>query len=209
MGYMEWLNKKYLKTAAAQDADAASPVSLEEHDKRHHPGGFKEGDTCKFREELAKSDEPDAAVKTDAEAEKNGDDEPSAEEYVKMVDDHLKFEAKTQQHLREWRKNAKDKVIERVSMMDKAHDRAKAFAEKSLRDMGWEVSIGKGRMGIPSISIAPSKELREKFDRLPKDHEIEWDDDANGWMSFDPDDITKRCMAAQPKKTTGWPRWGE
>lgn len=32
---------------------------LEEHDRRFHPEGYKEGDKCKYREELAKKDEAD------------------------------------------------------------------------------------------------------------------------------------------------------
>ena len=37
-------------------------MSLEEHDKRWHPNGYKEGDSCLFRENMAKRDKTDAAL---------------------------------------------------------------------------------------------------------------------------------------------------
>lgn len=42
-------------------ADEALPdgQTLEEHDRRHHPKGYHEGDTCKFREKLATETETD------------------------------------------------------------------------------------------------------------------------------------------------------
>jgi len=36
--------------------------SLEEHDKKYHPGGYKEGDACKVREELEKGDASERAL---------------------------------------------------------------------------------------------------------------------------------------------------
>ena len=35
--------------------------TLEEHDKQHHPDGYHEGDTCKFRDKVATETEPDKA----------------------------------------------------------------------------------------------------------------------------------------------------
>lgn len=49
--------------------DAAPDVTLENHDKRFHPEGFKEGDTCKFRENLAKGDETDTNIEGGAETQ--------------------------------------------------------------------------------------------------------------------------------------------
>ena len=45
----------------------ASPdnMTLEEHDRRHHPEGYKEGDTCKFREKVATVTETDKADNLD------------------------------------------------------------------------------------------------------------------------------------------------
>ncbi len=55
--------KDYLETVAM---DAAP--SLEAHDKRFHPNGYKKGDACKFREELAKGDSADLAAAEKAES---------------------------------------------------------------------------------------------------------------------------------------------
>ncbi len=43
--------------------DAMPNPSLEEHDRRFHPNGYKEGDACKFREELARQDEIDLSIR--------------------------------------------------------------------------------------------------------------------------------------------------
>lgn len=39
--------------------------SLEEHDKRFHPNGYKEGQKCEFRESLEKKDKTDTALQDD------------------------------------------------------------------------------------------------------------------------------------------------
>ena len=40
----------------------AEDMSLAEHDKRWHPQGYKKGDKCLFRSQMAKGDESDAAI---------------------------------------------------------------------------------------------------------------------------------------------------
>ena len=50
---------------------------LEEHDRRFHPEGYKEGDKCKYREELAKKDEADRL------AAEGGSEAVKVEEFAK------------------------------------------------------------------------------------------------------------------------------
>lgn len=53
------------ESEVTEDADVdkqdgeKSPTDLEKHDARFHPKGYKEGDACKYRETLAKSDNAD------------------------------------------------------------------------------------------------------------------------------------------------------
>lgn len=74
------LLKQYLATGERTPAmdgvdwqtDPDVQDTLEHHDRRFHPNGYKEGDTCKFRERLARGDLSDMFlddIKFDAEAE--------------------------------------------------------------------------------------------------------------------------------------------
>lgn len=56
--YRSFLARKYGRFGGVAMDDLA------QHDKQHHPDGYREGDTCKYREQLAKTDEPDAAVRS-------------------------------------------------------------------------------------------------------------------------------------------------
>lgn len=55
--------KAFLSTGEYVPAEDESPTDLEKHDKRFHPKGYKEGDSCKYRDELAKKDKADEGVK--------------------------------------------------------------------------------------------------------------------------------------------------
>ena len=48
-----------------EDADTLKDQTLQEHDRQHHPHGYHEGDTCKFREELKTETEADRADEVD------------------------------------------------------------------------------------------------------------------------------------------------
>ncbi len=50
-----------LYEALVEDADTLKDQTLQEHDRRHHPGGYHEGDTCKFRNKLKTETETDKA----------------------------------------------------------------------------------------------------------------------------------------------------
>lgn len=57
--------QKFLATGdftVTEDAAPKKDPTLAAHDKRFHPQGYKEGDSCKFREALAKGDKSDAAL---------------------------------------------------------------------------------------------------------------------------------------------------
>lgn len=49
------------KYAVKVEDSAPTNQTLEEHDRRHHPDGYKEGDTCKFRENIKTETETDQA----------------------------------------------------------------------------------------------------------------------------------------------------
>lgn len=48
-----------------EDAATLKGQTLQEHDKAHHPGGYHEGDTCKFRDKLKTETETDKADELD------------------------------------------------------------------------------------------------------------------------------------------------
>lgn len=48
-----------LYEALVEDADTLKDQTLEQHDKQHHPGGYHEGDTCKFRDKIATETDAD------------------------------------------------------------------------------------------------------------------------------------------------------
>ena len=47
------------RNGSSSVAEDWKPVKLEEHDKRFHPNGYKDGDSCKFREALMRGDSAD------------------------------------------------------------------------------------------------------------------------------------------------------
>ena len=49
------------KYAVKVEDSAPTNQTLEEHDRRHHPDGYKEGDSCKFRENIKTETETDQA----------------------------------------------------------------------------------------------------------------------------------------------------
>lgn len=49
------------KYAVKVEDSSPENQTLEEHDRRHHPDGYKEGDTCKFREKVKTETETDQA----------------------------------------------------------------------------------------------------------------------------------------------------
>ena len=67
------MDVKNLKQYLANDAADKKQSSLEEHDKKFHPSGYKPGGKCKFREKVAKTDEADR-VKGSADVESKGND---------------------------------------------------------------------------------------------------------------------------------------
>ena len=107
MGYRDWLNVRYCaKESAAADAalDMAlfwlrredgcataqddAPLALEAHDRRFHPHGWKEGDSCKFREALEKGDSVDvlmAAEAKESESPSGGMGRKKREEYRRLM----------------------------------------------------------------------------------------------------------------------------
>lgn len=44
----------------AGDGVGNSPGGLDAHDKKYHPGGYKDGDSCNLRDSLGKKDDADA-----------------------------------------------------------------------------------------------------------------------------------------------------
>ena len=50
MNFFDWTYGTKADSAIAQD------VSLEEHDRRFHPNGYKEGDVCSLRDTANKED---------------------------------------------------------------------------------------------------------------------------------------------------------
>ena len=51
------------KSAATPVEDEAAPLTdLQKHDNRFHPKGYKKGDACKYRDEMAKGDHTDASL---------------------------------------------------------------------------------------------------------------------------------------------------
>ena len=57
------------KGSSSSVAEDEQPASLKEHDAQYHPDGYKEGDSCKFREKLANGDKADSEVKAEGEGE--------------------------------------------------------------------------------------------------------------------------------------------
>ncbi len=59
---------------AAPDDDSPTQMAsdLQKHDRRFHPQGYKEGDSCKYRETLAKGDKSDEALSAAETAESRG-----------------------------------------------------------------------------------------------------------------------------------------
>lgn len=62
----------------------AFDTSLEEHDKRFHPEGFQEGDSCKFRDQLKTESESDNLVPT-AERKRYGYNSNTSEDPIRLV----------------------------------------------------------------------------------------------------------------------------
>lgn len=54
------MNQKDIRSYLAGEAEDYQ--SLEAHDKIYHPGGYRDGDACKVRESIAKSDNPDKMI---------------------------------------------------------------------------------------------------------------------------------------------------
>lgn len=55
-----------LYEALVEDADTLKDQTLQEHDRQHHPGGYHEGDTCKFRDKIKTETETDKADELDS-----------------------------------------------------------------------------------------------------------------------------------------------
>lgn len=55
-----------------EDADSLEDQTLQEHDRIHHPKGYHQGDTCKFRDKIATETETD---KADIQEIGNGEEE--------------------------------------------------------------------------------------------------------------------------------------
>lgn len=72
----------------AMNPDGKMPKSLEEHDKVYHPNGYKEGDSCKFRENLEKKDDADKinVDKSEAKTPKSQAKRHSKEEMMEIID---------------------------------------------------------------------------------------------------------------------------
>ena len=76
--------QRYLATGEYVPTEDAAPTSLEAHDRRFHPDGYKEGDSCKYREELARGDNADLVV---AEATEQIDKEGDIDKPIKISSD--------------------------------------------------------------------------------------------------------------------------
>ena len=69
------MDTKTLPLLFAQDADpfeGRDLTNLEKHDKRFHPNGYNEGDSCKYRDALKRGDDADkiaAAEKEEGDAQ--------------------------------------------------------------------------------------------------------------------------------------------
>ena len=80
--------QKFLATGdftVTEDAAPKKDPTLAAHDKRFHPQGYKEGDSCKFREALAKGDKSDAELA--AAEKKEAKQKSNIDKYLSMPDD--------------------------------------------------------------------------------------------------------------------------
>lgn len=80
--------QKFLATGdftVTEDARPKKDPTLAAHDKRFHPQGYKEGDSCKFREALAKGDNSDASLA--AAEKKEAKQKSNIDKYLSMPDD--------------------------------------------------------------------------------------------------------------------------
>ena len=80
--------QKFLATGdftVTEDAAPKKDPTLAAHDKRFHPNGYKEGDSCKFREALAKGDNSDASLA--AAEKKEAKQKSNIDKYLSMSDD--------------------------------------------------------------------------------------------------------------------------
>ena len=64
---------KYLATGELVPVEDAAPLTdLQKHDRRFHPNGYKQGDSCKYRESLARGDSADNLAKAEKEEAAGG-----------------------------------------------------------------------------------------------------------------------------------------
>ena len=56
------MDLKQIAAIALDEAGYAEDMSLEEHDRRFHPNGYKDGQNCRFRREKAQDDSHDAVL---------------------------------------------------------------------------------------------------------------------------------------------------
>ena len=112
-GSFEWT------TGRNPEVKGGKITSLADHDKKFHPNGFKEGDSCKFRENLKKKDSADRIgtgqsagkeVAFDAESEDHNNKLKIA--FVAAVSNATKQQTKTDEKLT--RQEIKDGMIQKI-----------------------------------------------------------------------------------------------
>ena len=74
------------QTAEDYMYDPKTGVSLEEHDKRFHKGGYKKGDRCEFRKRLKIGDENDQGLEKKNEKSQDGDILSILKNYIPLAD---------------------------------------------------------------------------------------------------------------------------
>lgn len=144
-----------------EDATDESPrMSLEEHDKRFHPNGYKPGSTCQFREALARGDDLDGIE----EAEK-------IEAYMSKVNAGKESAAKSKKS--------------KTSKPDFTDENVRKFAEKWLADNGHDYELsadggvqkdGSCILGIDNVNEDDADEVGEVLSELLGEVQDAWSD---------------------------------
>lgn len=158
--------KNYLAGATAEDYQ-----SLAEHDKVYHKGGYKDGDACKVRDALKKSDNPDGMIAKAGAMEgrvKARKDVAGALEDVfggkvrfneneKGGDDEVSFSLETSRGLK-W---------------------GERCYERELEDMGYKAAINISGWTVPQKVSGSIRKFtpQEKFDRV-KAEKPKWNSDG-------------------------------
>ncbi len=182
-------------------AQDAAP-SLEAHDKRFHPGGYKKGDACKFRDELEKGDSADlAAAEKEEEGGKDGDKMVKFKKgdkviykgqrfWIKDIDPYEKDRPYLIIKEGDARSNGRDNAFyvqgkEITAAAEKAEEDKEDEEAKYIRTMRAEREAeAKQREMESRESLKKMASLAEKVSGMPTTSTWEWDDNGIGYLDI-------------------------